>query len=211
MRVHTNRWPVLLALLASLVSRPDASPVRAAPPKQLPPWALVEKAVADCFEALPRYQPGAIIVRSEAQGVLERLDRMGWRVADGKEILGLVPNDGDFLPAALRTPNGRAMMRQIAQYPDGYDRLDRLSRLPRGQRMVRDLIRGPGGYKLIEYMTTSPGGISLGSQLSQAPDGRGFNKPTGRIYTVEMLRERLRKSYEKASTAARGGASNGSK
>jgi hypothetical protein len=202
MPARISGWSAFLAALAGLAMWLAADSARgAALPKQLPAWPGVDQAVVSYFEALPGYQPGALIVRSEVRALLRRLEQMGWRVAEGKEILALVPGDGEFLATALRTPGGRKFMSRVAQYPDGYDRLDRLSRLPRGQRMVQDLIRGPDGYKLIEYMTTTPGGFNLGSQLANAPDGRDFNKPTGRIYTVKMLRQRLYASYQEAAKA----------
>jgi len=200
MFARISGWSVLFAALATW---PGSELARAAAPaKKMPSWARVDEAVVGYFEALPEYRPERLIVRSEVQAVLERLNRMGWEVAQSKELLGLVTGDGDFLATVLRTPDGRKLMDRIAGYPDGYDRLDRLSRLPRGQRMVRDLIRGPDGYKLIEYMTESSGGKFLGKQLSRAPKGAHFNKPTGRIYTVKMLRDYLQKSYAEATQRA---------
>ena len=199
----TTRVSLTAAILAGLLTWSGGSPARgASPPEKLPPWTQVKQAVVAHFEALPDYQPGVLIVASEVREVLGKLERLGWRVAEGKEILGQVPADGEFLAASLRSPAGRKFIRGIGQSPDAYDRLDRLSRLPRGQRMVRDLIRGPDGYKMIEYMTKTPGGEFLGKQLSKAPDGRDFNEPTGRIYTVKMLQARLKESYEKARKAA---------
>ena len=155
------------AMLSGLLTFSGGSAARGATPREkLPPWTQVKQAVVAQFEALPDYQPGGLIVRSEVQQA------------------------------------GRKFMSQIARYPDAYDRLDRFSRLPRGQRMVGDLIRGPGGYKMIEYMTETPGGEFLGKQLSKAPDGRDFNAPTGRIYTVKMLQSRLKQSYAEAGKAA---------
>jgi len=44
----------------------------------------------------------------------------------------------------------------------------------------------------------------LGKQLSNAPNGRNFNAPTGRIYTVAMLLARLQQSHAAAMKAAAG-------
>jgi hypothetical protein len=87
-------------------------------------------------------------------------------------------------------------------YPNGYDRIDRLSRLPLGQQTVRDLIRGPGGEKMVAYMTTASGGKELGKMLSNDPQGKQFNAPTGRIYTVAMLLDRMKQSQAAALKAA---------
>ena len=51
-------------------------------------------------------------------------------------------------------------------------------------------------------MTTAPGGKELGKQLSDDPDGKRFNTPTGRIYTVPLLLSRLQESYAAALKAA---------
>jgi hypothetical protein len=115
-----------------------------------------------------------------------------------------VPQDGEFLVTQLRTRAGAKFARQIARLPGGYDRLEKLSRLPNGHQTIRDLIKGPDGYKLIQYMTTAPGGAELGRMLSKAPKGRRFNRPTGRIYTVEMLLERLGQEHRAAVQAAAG-------
>ena len=63
-----------------------------------------------------------------------------------------------------------------------------------------EVIRGPGGDEMIEYMTTSKGGKNLGKLLENAPEGNNFNRPTGRIYTAEMLVQALKKSYQEEMT-----------
>jgi hypothetical protein len=41
----------------------------------------------------------------------------------------------------------------------------------------------------------------MGEMLSQAPNGKGFNKPTGRIYTETQFIARLKQSYASAQKA----------
>ncbi len=172
--------------------------------KPLPAFAEVQKAVATYFEGLPGYEDGSLIVRSEAQAALVRVEQAGWRVADGGEIARRVPGDSEPLARLLRTPAGRKFAVRVSESPEGYDRVDRLLRLPRGEKIVEDLVRGPDGYKMIEYMTNGRGGAALGRQLERSPSGADFNQPTGRIYTVRALLERLKQSYE---TAVSGSAS----
>ena len=169
--------------------------------KSLPAFTEVTKIVTRHFDALPNYRRGDLISRGQLGSLFGRLERAGWKVADRKEILEATPADTDFLVGQLRTQAGRKLMRKIAAYPGVYDRLDRLSRLPHGKKTVKALIRGPDGHKMIRYMTTTPGGRKLGKQLSNAPKGGAFNKPTGRIYSVELLLRRLKQSHAAAQKA----------
>ncbi len=161
--------------------------------QELPP-AEVEPMVKKHFAGLPDYQPGDIISRSNVEPLFAQLADRGWNVADRKAVLAAVPADDNFLVTSFRTKSGRKFMRDVAKYPEAYDRLDRLARLPYGKLAIRRLIRGPDGYRMIEYMTTTRGGIELGKQLSNAPQGKNFNRPTGRLYTAELLLKRLKKS-----------------
>jgi hypothetical protein len=169
--------------------------------KPVPPFASVQQAVWRYFQARPDFQPADLITREDVAPLLIELRRKGLPLADAEQILEKVPAAGEFLVDQLSTPNGRKFMRRIAVYPNGYDRIDRLSRLPLGQQTVRDLIRGPGGEKMIAYMTTASGGKELGKMLSNNPEGKHFNAPTGRIYTVAMLLDRLKQSQAAALKA----------
>jgi len=170
--------------------------------EELPPFSEIEKAVRQHFATQPGYSEGGIIVRSEVAELFGTLKGLGWAVAGANDILSQVPKDGEFLTQQLRTKAGAKFARQIARLPEGFDRLEKLSRIPNGRQTIRDLIKGPDGYKLIEYMTTTSGGEQMGRMLSQTPNGRKFNKPTGRIYTVEMLLERLKQEHAAAVQGA---------
>jgi hypothetical protein len=175
-------------------------------PRPFPSYAEVREVVLRHFALLPDYAPGDMIARSEVEPLFAQLQRMGWKVADRKDILRKVPADQDYLLQKLRTPRGRKFMRRIAGYPDAYDRLDRLSWLPHGRQTVHDLIDGAGGDEMIKYLTTTLGGSELGKMLSKTPKGADFNKPTGRIYTAEMLLGQLEKSHaaEKSAGPSKG-------
>jgi len=167
--------------------------------KPMPSFDKVTKTVLKNFKKQNAGDPEAIISQSQVRPIFGQLKRLGWIVAEEKQILEAVPSDSDFVVRQLRTPAGEKFMRQAGSFPEAYDRLDRLSRLPHGQQTVRDLIRGPDGYKMIQYMTTSRGGVELGKMLSKDPGGKGFNQPTGRIYTVKMLLARLKTEYADAT------------
>ena len=89
-------------------------------------------------------------------------------------------------------------MQRIGKQTGAYDRLDRLRKMPYGPGRIRELIRGPDGYKLIEYMTTTKQGKNLGRQLSRGVNGKGFNQPTGTIYTSRQLTAALQQLHKAA-------------
>jgi len=167
--------------------------------KPLPSVAKVQETVTQYFAGLPDYQEGQLIVRSEAQGALLRLERLGWKVPQSAELLAKVPEEGELLATELRSPEGKKFMSKSAKFPLSYDRIDRLIRLPHGPQTLHDLIRGPDGYKMIEYMTTASGGREMGKMLSKARGGADFNQPTGRIYTAAALLDHLKKAHSAAT------------
>ncbi len=199
-----RRFALMLIVLGPVVLWWTGAARGADRAKPLPTWAEVEEVVLRHFGLLPDYRPGDILARSEVRPLFSHLERMGWEVSDRPEILRQVPADDHYLIRKLRTKRGRKFMRRIAEYPRAYDRLDRLSRLPYGKQTVHDLIYKKGGEELIEYLTTASGGKELGKMLSKAPKGTDFNKPTGLIYTAQMLLERLKTSYAAAKEAAQG-------
>jgi hypothetical protein len=188
--------PAILGLI--LAASPGVG--RAAPTeKSLPPWAKVQAAVTGHFAAIAGRQAGDLIVRSEVEPLLAKLKQMGWTVADRSSLLDRVCDDGEFLARELRTPTGQRFMQRITSFPGGYDCLDRLGRLAHGRQTVHDLIYKTGGPEMIEYMTTTKGGRNMEKMLARVPQGEGFGEPTGRIYTVNMLSEELRKSHAAAT------------
>ncbi len=192
---HPARLHLVELILCGLVVACSGELASAADGQKEPTSFIeIKRAVLRHFEKTPDYRPGDIISRSDVESLFGRLERLGWTPADRKEILAAVPADNNFLVKQLRTSAGRRFMRKIAKYPDAFDRLDRLSRLPYGKNTIKALVRGPDGYKMIEYMTTTKGGRQMGKMLSNTPKGTGFNKPTGRIYTVKQLLARLKQS-----------------
>ncbi len=187
---------LLVAVAIGLTGSRSVADNAPAPEEPLPDFAQVEKTVRRQFAALPDYAPGDVISTSDAEPVFDHLRRMNWQVVDQRSILSLVPEDRNFLVRKLRTAEGRKLMQQIKALPCAYDRLDRLTTLPHGRQTLVDLIRARDGYKMIEYMTTTKGGQNLGRQLGRRPQDKDFNKPTGRIYTVDMLISRLKSSYD---------------
>ena len=173
----------------------------AAQRKPLPSLADVRETALRHFELLQDYQPGDVISRSEVEPLFVHLWQMGWTVIDRKSILHHVPTDGDYLVKQLRTPAGRKLMREIGKSPNVYDRLERLSRLPRGRQILRELIGRPGGAEAVKSLaatTDRKKAVKLISKTIKV--GAGFYKPTGRLYTVEMLLTRLEKSYQAAKS-----------
>ena len=159
-------------------------------------FSEIQQIVQRHFAVIPDYQPGDLITQQAVQGAFKQLELYGWIVADQKLILGQVLGDGDFVARELRSKQGRQFMRQIKRYPGGFDRLDRIVAMPQGRNNVAQMVKLPDGYKIIEAMTTTQRGKKLGERLSKARTGKNFNKPTGKIYTVDALITRLKLSFE---------------
>jgi hypothetical protein len=159
-----------------------------------PSAAKVRQVVADFFANVPGYRDGDLIDRAQVEVLMKQLKAIGYQAPQPEAIVARVPEPDEWLVAELRTPAGRALMRQIARYPGAYDRLDRLSAMPHGKQTIHDLERGPDGYKLLEYLTMAKGGREMGKMLSRTPTGANFNRPTGRIYTADALLRELDKA-----------------
>ncbi len=177
---------LLTGLMIHSAALADSS--KAAPPS----FEAIEQAVREWSKSQPDLQSGGILSRTDAEAVLDRVEQLGWKIPARGAILESVLPDSDFLVQQLRSPAGTKFTARIGRFPQAFDRLDRLARLPHGKQTVRDLVRTKGGDQLIEYLTTTPGGAEMGRMLSKTPSGAEFNKPTGRIYTIEMLLARLK-------------------
>ncbi len=165
-------------------------------------FAEVKKTVLKHFAGMRGYEPGDLLTQGEVAPVFQLLAHQGWTVTDAKEILESVPTESDFIVQQLRTPEGLKFMREISGTPHAYDRLERMTHLPRGKQTVATLIgRGPKGADVITYFADTKDGAKMGRQLSKSRGAADFNKPTGRIYTADMLLKRLQKSYKQAAKA----------
>jgi hypothetical protein len=165
--------------------------------KELPPFTDVEKIVAGHFSKA-ELAGDTVISRSQVKPLFGKLLKAGWRVKEAEEIYKHVPADDDFIVEQLRTTKGVGFGNDVSAFPGAWDTIDRLAELPHGRSTIRRLVKGPDGYKMIEYITTSRGGANMATMLSQAPGGNAFKKPTGKIYTVPMLMDRLKESYTRA-------------
>jgi len=179
----------------------SSKPQPTAPPKgnpSLPKFDEIEKAVEKHFESQRGYKSGDLLTSKDTPAVFKKLESLGWKVADRKEIEKQFLPETDWLVKQLRTDDGQKFMREVARNPSGFDRIDRMRKMPYGDRQLVDLIHSPEGYKMIEYMTTTEGGKNLGKSLSRGKQGKDFNEPTGRIYTEKQLVERLKQSHKEA-------------
>lgn len=183
----------------------SAAAVAAAPTKikPIPSFSEIKQVTLRYFQAMPDYRPGDLITQDQVGPLLTQLQRMGLPLPKAREILEKVLTTDNFLAQQLSSPKGRSFMRQISSYKDCYDRLDRLSRIPHGEQAIRDMIRGPRGDEAIKYLTTTSSGNVMGKQFSRLPNGKNFNDPTGRIYTVEMLLRQLEQCHAAALKAAK--------
>jgi hypothetical protein len=163
----------------------------------LPKFGEVEATVRDVLSEEKDYRPGDLLTRKQVKAMLDRIERLGWKLTDRSALEKKVLDDGSYLVGKLSTSSGKKFMRQIAEMSLAYDRLDRLSQLPQGRHTVERLIRGPDGYKLFDYMANNKGGRELAKMLSK--DGKGdFNQPTGKLYTDEQFLRELKTLYAAA-------------
>lgn len=191
----------MVALLAggAILSRASAA-------EKLPPWALVQQAVAEQLSTLPNYRDGDLLTQSLVAPIFAGLETQGWRVADQAQILASVLPDDNALVAELRTAGGVRFMRKIAAYPQAYDEIDQLSQLPSGDLMVKDFLR----FAHSDRTFTNKKGPSPAmyarlvpdQQRRDVPSPQDLQKPTGRVYTAAQFTARLQQSYRAAELAS---------
>jgi hypothetical protein len=186
---------VLFATFVAIVFCRSAETVEAGIPKDLPTFEKAWQAVETELAKYPNYQDGDLISRRQVEPAFVVLKKLGWNVLDQNDILAMLPDDNAYFVTRLRTKAGRKFMRQMEQYPLAFDRIDRLGRMSMGNDNIDALIRGPDGYKMLQYMTETVWGKNMGNMLSKAPKGKGFNEPTGTLYTADALMLRLQQSY----------------
>ena len=147
-----------------------------------------------------------VLTQSEVQGLFAELKRKGLSVSDEKKILGRVLDDSDFLVRTLQTADGQRFLSKVAAEPLIYDRLDRIAREPGGQALIRDLVKLPDGDRYAKRKT--PRGVpDLLDLLPKDRSGKrrqikDYDRPTGRIYTVESLIKQTEKSSAAVTSTA---------
>lgn len=170
---------------------------------KLPDWQKVREAAEKHFGKQRDRQPRDIISRSDVSGVLLEIEKTGWQVPDQNSLLDQVLGDQHVLVATLRSPKGRRFMSQISGRTGMYDRLDRVSEAAGGAQLIRDIVKLPDGEKYAK--PKSGGGVpDLVDLLPKNASGKtrripDYDKPTGRLYTVDDLLNRLNQIYVQAS------------
>jgi hypothetical protein len=138
--------------------------------------------------------------RGHASFVFQQLNQLGWKVADEKGILKDTPEDHEYLIQVLASSHGQRLLKHLPDEKLLYDRLDRIIKQPGGRRLVRDLLRLPDGYRYAQ--AKRPSGVpAMHSFLPKTSQGkvqtiRDYDKPTGRIYTLEQFIARLHQSHD---------------
>jgi hypothetical protein len=181
--------------LATGVPAHAADEKKPATDETLPQWAEVQSVIKD---SMGKRSKAEILSHGDASKTFAKLEKAGWNLADRKQIEKRFLSDSDFLVRQLRSKAGRKFMQRIETMSGAYDHLDHLRKMPYGPRRIRELIRGPDGYKLIEYMTSTKGCKNLGRQFSRGVNGKGFNKPTGRLYTARQFTAELQRLHKAA-------------
>jgi hypothetical protein len=169
--------------------------VAAAQRPNAPDVGLVTRTVEAYFVALPDYEPGDLITRSQIEQVLTKLADSGAAVPGADKIIERGLDESSFVAKELASSSGRKFMRKLARNPSTFAHLDRLSRIPRGETLIRDLIREKDGDKMIEYLATTKGGRNMGRMMANVHNGNDLNKPTNRIYTAADLLAAIKTAY----------------
>jgi hypothetical protein len=176
----------------------------AAPPAKPPEWRAVDHTVKKALAKRAGYEPKDLLAQGDLKAVVAALGKKGWKVADAQRLIEDALPDDDILVQLFRgSKKGVGFMRGIEKYALAYDRLDRLIRLPGGEMTIKYLIKGPDGYKMVQYFTeTAYRGNCIVDILprgynGELPSSKGFNDPTGKIYTEKMLLGALRLRYDR--------------
>jgi hypothetical protein len=182
----------------------EATPCTAAAPK-FPTMSVVKASFERQFAARKDYEPGDVISQGDVAPLFAQLLAKGWDIAEGDEILKLVSSDQTFFVVQLRTREGRKFMRKAKGQALVYDRLDRLSRMKGGQKLIASITTIPKGDQLMHAKPT-PGLRDLTQLLPKGKNGKtpvdkDFGKPTGLIYTQDVLWEYIKASYDKATAS----------
>ena len=170
-------------------------------PVGFPSFAKVAVTTSQYLDGLTSRQEDDLLSRSDVVPLFRRLQAIGWKVSDAREIEQQLLTDSDWLVRTLRTTKGTRFMRDMASFPGGYDRLDRMRQLPHGKQQLAGLINSPGGAKLIDYLTNTPQGRRTGADLTSSRGRGAFNTPTQRLYTKADVFKQIKTSY--AAEAAR--------
>jgi hypothetical protein len=198
-------WIVILATLYATGFPPRLRASESV--KQLPEFSSIEKSVIDHFATRKDFRRGDLISKRDVKPIFASLKMAGWQVADEADILALILDEGKAVVRTLRSRNGQKFMRRVSGYRLIYDRLDRLSREPGGQRLISDLVKLPDAQRYAK-MTPQRGVPSMLEFLPKTRSGKqrrvaDYDKPTGRIYTMDAFLERLRESHAQAQKKAR--------
>ncbi len=210
-RVCEVRGKFLAAVLLVMFG---ATSTWAAPPTKPPTWKVVETTVKKALAKRPGYEPKDMLAQGDVKAVTAALAKQGWKVPDAARLVEDTLPDDDILIQLFRgSKKGLGFMRDCERFTLSYDRLDRLIRLPGGVLTIKQLIKGPDGYKMVQYFTdTAYRGNCIVDILprgenGQLPSSKGFNEPTGKIYTEKMLLATLKQLYDRQFPAPKSAAS----
>ena len=153
------------------------------------------------FSDIKGFEEGDLITQDMTIRLFQRLERFGWRVSDAREIVESTLASGDFLVKTFKTAKGRSFLKTISRQKEGIDRADRMSRMPNGKKNISDLVHKiPNGADLIVSLASKKNGRQVSQRMAGTRHGKDFNKPTGRLYPVDHLIDRLQVSFEKMQT-----------
>ena len=197
---------ILPSLVALLAISCGLSASQAASRPALPPLSKVKQVIDHHFAEMPGYRRGDIIAKGDVQPLFAQLKQLGWVVADRQAIEKQLLADSHAVVTTLRTQSGRRFMRKVSGNGGIYDRLDRISRESGGKQLIRSLVKLPDGERYAKSKSARgvPGMLEFLPKKGSSKSRKvaDYDKPTGQIYTVDQLTQRLEESYARAKKEA---------
>lgn len=194
-------WTVLLA---EAQNKPSAKPAvkkavahkaaQQSPSKKQTesPNAQLKAMVEQTLAKNPYYSPGQLISRGDADQIFQKLRELNWMTAENQEGLGgSLLGEQSFLVTRLKTPAGRAFMKQIAADPTAFDRLERLSWTVDGRRLIDSFVNSKDGASKFQQLKTPEQLAKVSKQFAADPRTPEFALPTGHVHRAADLVKQL--------------------
>lgn len=178
---------LFVCLFAGFFSGTVAAQTSTSAKKTESPAVQMRTLVQQTLAKNPYYSPGYLISRRDVDALFSQLLKMGLTDTEDQEDLAeCVLPDSSFLVGRLKTPVGRAFMKQLASHPELYDRLERLSWTPDGRQLIDSFIRTKDITKL-QQLKTSEQLAKLSKRLAADASTADFEFPTSRVHTADEL------------------------
>lgn len=192
MKSLTTSTLLVACLLAGFASGTAAAQASPKAKKTESPAVQMRTLVQQTLAKNQYYAPGYLISRRDVETLFSQLLKMGLTDTENQEDLAeCVLRDNSFLVGRLKTPLGRAFMKQIASSPELYDRLERLSWTPDGRQLIDILLKSKDGATKLQQLRSADQVAKLSQRLAADSRTADFDLPTSRVHTADELIAKL--------------------